>query len=92
MAAREVFPADLCHLIANELGERSDFATLYNCVISSRYFGACGAVSALYRYHYPILQVLGPISKTTVLNAVPGYVMPSQPRTKGLMFLWPIKI
>jgi hypothetical protein len=49
MAAGETFPADLCHLISDELGERSDFATLFSCVVSSRYFGACGAVPALYR-------------------------------------------
>ncbi|KAK1087198.1 hypothetical protein LTR33_001184 [Friedmanniomyces endolithicus] len=42
-------PADLFHLLSTELAHRLDFATLFNCVASSKYLGNAGSVSALYR-------------------------------------------
>ncbi|KAK0925319.1 hypothetical protein LTS16_003968 [Friedmanniomyces endolithicus] len=42
-------PADLFHLLSAELAHRLDFATLFNCVTSSKYLGNAGSVSALYR-------------------------------------------
>ncbi|TKA70060.1 hypothetical protein B0A55_06241 [Friedmanniomyces simplex] len=41
--------ADLFHLLSTELAERSDFGTLYNCAVSSKYLSNAGSVSALYR-------------------------------------------
>lgn len=43
-------PADLFHLLSAELSARLDFATLYNCVVSSKHFANSGAITALYRY------------------------------------------
>nr|POF03874.1 hypothetical protein CFP56_21630 [Quercus suber] len=45
----EVMPVDLLHVLSSELAARLDLGTLYNCVISSRYFANAGAVNALYR-------------------------------------------
>lgn len=45
-----VLPADLFHLLSAELSARSDFDTLYNCVVSSKQIANSGAITALYRY------------------------------------------
>lgn len=42
-------PVDLLHLLAQQLSDREDFPTLYNCVASSKHFANSGAISALYR-------------------------------------------
>lgn len=48
-------PADLFHLLSAELSARLDFATLFNCVVSSKYIANSGAITALYRYGTPQL-------------------------------------
>ena len=42
-------PADLLHLLAQQLSEDRDFPTLYNCIVSSKQLASSGAVNALYR-------------------------------------------
>lgn len=44
-------PADLLHLLAAELSDRLDFATLYSCVVAGKQFANAGAVAGLYRYY-----------------------------------------
>lgn len=46
----QALPVDLFHLLAEELAERLDFATLFNCVASSARIANSGAIAALYRY------------------------------------------
>ena len=45
----EALPADLFHLLSQQLSDNGDFPTLYNCVVSSKQLANAGAISALYR-------------------------------------------
>lgn len=42
-------PVDLLHLLCTELAARSDFASLFACAVSSKYFADAGALANLYR-------------------------------------------
>lgn len=42
-------PVDFFHLLSDELADRLDFATLYNCIVSSKHIASSGAINALYR-------------------------------------------
>ncbi|KAK5118045.1 hypothetical protein LTR62_004091 [Meristemomyces frigidus] len=42
-------PADVFHLLAEQLARKADFGTLYACIASSKYLASAGAVTALYR-------------------------------------------
>lgn len=48
-------PADVLHLLFQELSWRLDFPTLFTCVVSSRHLADAGAVTALYRYSTPVM-------------------------------------
>lgn len=52
----QALPADLLHLLSQQLSLDQDFSTLYNFVISSKQLAGAGAVSALYRYAPNSLQ------------------------------------
>lgn len=43
-------PPDLIHLLCSELSNQAEFGTLYNCLVSSKFFAGSGAINALYRY------------------------------------------
>lgn len=45
----QALPADLFHLLSQQLSDVLDFPTLYSCVVSSKQLANAGAVSALYR-------------------------------------------
>lgn len=49
MQGMQALPADLFHLLAAELSERLDFATLYSCIVASKQLASAGAINALYR-------------------------------------------
>lgn len=49
-------PADLFHLLSAELSARLDFATLYNCIVSSKQIANAGAIKALYRCAFATLK------------------------------------
>jgi hypothetical protein len=67
--AARAWPADLCHLLAEQLLANADYDTLYSCVVSSRYFASSGAVAALYRC---LLAMIKPtVKKADILQGKP---------------------
>ncbi|EMC92646.1 hypothetical protein BAUCODRAFT_95801 [Baudoinia panamericana UAMH 10762] len=47
--AELALPADLFHLLCEELAARADYDTLSNCIASSKHIAKAGAIAALYR-------------------------------------------
>ncbi|KAK3709835.1 hypothetical protein LTR37_010663 [Vermiconidia calcicola] len=55
----QALPADLFHLLAQQLSDNADFPTLYSCLVSSKQMANAGAVSALYRSSHERAAKLG---------------------------------